>query len=119
MRNLARCLLVLCCLLAAASPALAGGDAGSDASLADLKREANQAAARWSRARAEQVRLHREVKGLERKVSDLEQRIGVLRQAAMRGAAVMYKRDSIVDSVAGLGDTEAVLGSARRTKLIG
>lgn len=119
MRFLARCLLVCCCLLAAAPPALAG-DAGSDAaSLADLKREANQAAARWSRARAEQVRLQRDVKGLERKVADLEQRMGVLRQAAMRGAAAMYKRDSVVDSVSGLGDTGAVLGSARRAKLIG
>jgi murein DD-endopeptidase MepM/ murein hydrolase activator NlpD len=120
MRYLARCLLVCCCLLAAASPALAGGDAGSDApALSDLKREANQAAARWSRARADQLRLQREVHGLEREVSDLERRMGVLRQAALRGATVMYKRDSIVDSMAGLGDTDAVLGSARRTKLIG
>ena len=119
MRFLARCLLVCCCLLAAAPPALAG-DAGSDAaSTADLKREANQAAARWSRARGEQVRLQRDVKGLERKVADLEQRMGVLRQAAMRGAAAMYKRDSVVDSVSGLGDMDAVLGSARRAKLIG
>jgi murein DD-endopeptidase MepM/ murein hydrolase activator NlpD len=106
--------------MAAASPALAGGDAGSDApALAELKREANQAAARWSRARADQVRLQREVTGLERRVSDLERRMEVLRQAALRGAAVMYKRDAIVDSVSGLGDTNAVLGSARRTKLIG
>lgn len=119
-RILARCLLVFCCLLAAASPALAGGEAGIDAAaMTALKREANQAAARWSRARAEQVKVAREVNGLERKVADLERRMGVLRQAAMRGAAAMYKRDSMVDSASGLGDTEAALGSARRSKLIG
>src|SRR5687767_14819865 len=106
MRSLARCLLVLCCLMVAATPAQARGDAGGDApAMGELKREANQAAARWSRARAEQVRLQREVTGLEGKVSDLEQRMAVLRQAAMRGAAVMYKRDSIVDAVAGVGDS--------------
>lgn len=119
-RILARCLLALCCLWAAASPALAGGDAGVDAAeMADLKREANQAAARWSRARAEQVKVSQEVTALERKVGDLERRMGILRQAATRGAASMYKRDTMVDSAAGLGDTDAALGSARRTKLIG
>ncbi len=119
-RFLARCLLAFCCLLAAASPALAGGEAGGDAAaMAELKREANQAAARWSRARAEQLKVGWEVNGLERKVADLERRMGMLRQAALRGAAAMYKRDSMVDSVSGLGDTEAVLGSARRSKLIG
>ena len=119
-RFLARCPLVLCCLLAAASPVLVGGTAGADApAMSELKREANEAAARWSRARADQVRLQRQVAGLERDVTDLERRMGVLRQAALRGAAAMYKRDSVVDSVAGLGDTDAALGSARRTKLIG
>ncbi len=118
-RNLARCLLVLCCLLAAASPALAG-DAGSDASaMAALKREANEAAGRWSRARAEQVRIHGEVTAIKRKVGELEQRVARLRQAASRGAAVMYKRDSVVDSVSGLGDTTGALVTARRTRLIG
>ncbi|MGH8976243.1 MAG: hypothetical protein ACRD0C_23890, partial [Acidimicrobiia bacterium] len=118
-RNLARCLLVLCCLLAAASPAMSGA-AGSDASaMAELKREANQAAARWSRARAEQVRIHGEIAALRHKVGDLEQRVAVLRQAASRGAAIMYKRDPMVDSVSGLGDTTGALVTARRTKLIG
>jgi murein DD-endopeptidase MepM/ murein hydrolase activator NlpD len=96
------------------------GAAGSDASaIAELKREANQAAARWSRARAEQVRVHGEIAALKDKVGDLEQRVAVLRQAASRGAAAMYMRDAMVDSVAGLGDTTGALVTARRTKLIG
>ena len=117
-RNLARCLLVLCCLLAAASPAGAG-DAGADAStMADIKRQANEAAARWSRARSEQVRIHEQVDDLRQQVGHLEQRMGRLRQAATRGAAAMYMRDSTVDAVEGLGHTRRVLGAARRAKLI-
>ncbi|MGH9001884.1 MAG: murein hydrolase activator EnvC family protein, partial [Acidimicrobiia bacterium] len=88
-------------------------------SLAEMKREANLAAARWSRARSEQVRIGRQVTGLKEKVGDLERRIALLRQAATRGAASMYQRDPVVDSVAGLGDAGAALDSARRTKLIG
>ncbi|MGH9041055.1 MAG: murein hydrolase activator EnvC family protein [Acidimicrobiia bacterium] len=116
---LARCLLVLCCLMAATSPTPAGGEEFDASALATLKREGNEAAARWSKARSDQLRINKEVTGLELRVSDLEGRMDLLRRAAARGTATMYKRDSVVDSVSGFGDTAAILGSARRTKLIG
>lgn len=97
----------------------AGDPVGGVASATDLKRQANEAAARHSRARSEYVRLESEVVSIERQVGELEQRMVLLRQATTRGAAALYKRDSIVDSVDGFGDGDALLGSARRMKLVG
>ena len=120
MRLLARCLLMFSCLSAAASPALAATDADPYAPpLVEIKRQANEAAVSYSRAEAHHERLEEQVRGLEDQVSILERRMGALRQAATRGAAVLYKRDAIVDSFWGLGDGEAVFLSAHRAKLMG
>jgi murein DD-endopeptidase MepM/ murein hydrolase activator NlpD len=120
MRLLARCLLMIGCLMAAAIPSSAGADTDPPAPpLVEIKRQANDAAARYSRAEAHHERLGAEVKGLEGQVSILEQRMGALRQAATRGAAVLYMRDAVVDSDWGLGDGDAVLRSAHRMKLMG
>jgi murein DD-endopeptidase MepM/ murein hydrolase activator NlpD len=110
------------CLMAAAIPSLAGADTDPNAPpppLDEIKRQANDAAARYSRAETHHVRLGAEVKGLEGQVSILEQRMGALRQAATRGAAVLYMRDAVVDSDWGLGDGDALLGAAHRMKLMG
>ena len=120
MRLLARCLLMIGCLMAAAIPSVAGADTDPNAPpLVEIKRQANDAAARYSRAEAHHERLGAEVKGLEGQVSILERRMGALRQAATRGAAVLYMRDAVVDSDWGLGDGDALLGAAHRMKLVG
>lgn len=120
--SLPRCFTVLVCLLAAAaSPAVAGEDAGAGAAaqLSELRREANAAAARYHQAENELARLNHEVAGLNAEIEALEARMGRLREAGTRGAALLYMRDAMVDSVAGLGDGSEILRSARRSKLVG
>jgi murein DD-endopeptidase MepM/ murein hydrolase activator NlpD len=119
MRRLARSLLVLSCLLAAASPAFAGGDAGDGAGeMADLRREANEAAGRYSQAQAEYERLTGDVADLERQVAEMEHRLAPLRQVATRGAAALYKRDAVVAAAGWMEEGDGLLQPAREAKLL-
>ena len=118
MRLLPRILLALVCLTAAAPPAGARQDAASEPRV-ELQRRANESASRLTRARAEHARLQDEAAALQGQVENLEHRMASLRQTTTRGAALLYKRDSINDSVSGFGDGEAVLSAARRTRLVG
>ena len=100
------------------SPAFAGVRGVRPPGMADLKRQANQAAARYSRAQSEHDRLDQEVAASKQRVDLLEQRMRSLRRAAMRETVALYTRDGISESMRGVVDGETVLRSVRRTKLV-
>jgi murein DD-endopeptidase MepM/ murein hydrolase activator NlpD len=120
-RLLAPWLILLACLTAAVSPALAreGGDPGAPGR-ADLQRTAKDSTARYLQAKAEVDRLAAEVALIEQRLAGVEQQQGALRALATRGAVALYMHDSTVDWLSGFGDGgEEVLQSARRAKLTG
>jgi murein DD-endopeptidase MepM/ murein hydrolase activator NlpD len=106
--------VLLGCLSLAAPPA----SAGKTPSPSKLKRQANQAAARYSRALATYNRLGDEIGKLERQVTKLEARLAPMREAVTRRALTLYKGDMGLDAVAILGGGGDPLRSARGARMV-
>ena len=106
--------VLLGCLSLAAPPA----SAGKTPSPSKLKRQANQAAARYSRALATYNRLGDDISKLERQVTKLEARLAPMREAVTRRALTLYKGDLGLDAVAILGGGGDPLRSARGARMV-
>jgi murein DD-endopeptidase MepM/ murein hydrolase activator NlpD len=83
-----------------------------------LKRQANQAAARYSRALATYNRLGDDIAKLERQVAKLETRLAPMREAVTRRALAIYKGDMGLGAVAALGVGGDPLRSARGARMV-
>jgi murein DD-endopeptidase MepM/ murein hydrolase activator NlpD len=120
MRPLLRILLLALCLSAAAAPAAAGGSRRADPppNLEDLKRQANQAARRYSQTQADYSRLGDELAKVERQVTELEGRLAPLRTIVTRRAVAVYQAGAGLEALVAFGDTPTVLQSARAAKLV-
>lgn len=86
--------------------------------MSQLKRQANQAAARFSRARAAYERLNNQIARLERQVGELRAQIVPLRQAVTRRAVTVYKGARELDALSELGSQPDPVESARGARLI-
>jgi murein DD-endopeptidase MepM/ murein hydrolase activator NlpD len=120
-RHLVPWLIVLACLSAAVSPALAreGGGPGAP-ERADLQREAKESTTRYRQAKADVDRLAAEVARIEKRLAGVEDKQADLRALATRGAVALYMHDASTDWMDGFGDGgEQVLQAARRARLIG
>lgn len=120
-RHLLRTLLLtVACLFLAVPPAGAGGGAraGRKPTLSQLKRQANQAAARFSRARAAYERLNNQIAKLERQVGQLRAEMVPLRQAVTRRAVAVYTGTRELDALSELGSRADLVDSARGARLV-
>jgi murein DD-endopeptidase MepM/ murein hydrolase activator NlpD len=106
--------VVLVCAGLAAPPA----SAGKTPDPSKLKRQANQAAARYSRALATYNRLSDDITKLERQVTKLEARLAPMREAVTRKALTIYKGDMGLGAVAALGVGGDPLRSARGARMV-
>ena len=120
-RRLAPWLVLIACLSAAGTPALAREGAGSDAPVkAELQRDLKESTARYRKAKAEVDRLSREIAKLETRLTGVDEQQESLRSLATKGAVALYMHDSTSDWAGGFGDGgEQVLEAARRARLIG
>ena len=128
MRPLNRC-VVLCLMVAAAAvvplgradargrrastTANPGGQpaaAPAPMSMGTLKRQANEAAARYAAAQSVYARLGDQIDGLERQISDLEGKIDPLRERITRQAVAVYQGDV---ATAAIHQFEAVAAAMR------
>jgi murein DD-endopeptidase MepM/ murein hydrolase activator NlpD len=105
--------VVLGCLSLVAPPALA-----KSANAGKLKRQANEAAARYSRALATYNRIGDDIEKLERHVAKLETRLAPLREAVTRRALSIYKGDTGLGALAILGGGNDPLRSARGARMV-
>ncbi|HEV7865074.1 MAG TPA: peptidoglycan DD-metalloendopeptidase family protein [Acidimicrobiia bacterium] len=114
-------LILLACLTAAVTPALAREGVSPDApGRADLQQHVRESTSRYRQAKAEVDRLAAEVARIEKRLAGVEDQQADLRALATRGAAALYMRDSSVDWLHGFGDGGAeVLDAARRARLVG
>jgi murein DD-endopeptidase MepM/ murein hydrolase activator NlpD len=106
--------VVLVCAGLAAPPA----SAGKTPDPSKLKRQASQAAARYSRALATYNRLGDDIAKLERQVTRLEARLAPMREAVTRKALTIYKGDMGLGAVAALGVGGDPLRSARGARMV-
>lgn len=122
MRFLIRCIVVLCLgVSAVAAPAGARNrPAGSDAqpTLAALKAQANQLAAKYAAARAAHARLGDQLAALERQVVELEGRLAPLREQVTRQAVALYQGDVTRAAVNSVEAAAAMLRSDRSVHLV-
>jgi murein DD-endopeptidase MepM/ murein hydrolase activator NlpD len=114
MRSLIRCLAL--CLLATAAALPAGAE--QPATIASLKAQANQAAAKYAVARATHARLGDQVAALERQLSDLEARLAPLREQVTREAVAVYQGDVAVDAVTHFQAAAAMMRSDRAAHMV-
>src|SRR5439155_25367533 len=112
MRLRIRC-LVLCLVTAAATvsptaadargrrgtPADPAAPAAAPVTLASLKTQANQAAAKYAAAQTVYARLGDQMEGLERQISGLEGKIAPLRDRITRQAVALYQGDVALAAV--------------------
>jgi len=114
-------LILVACLTAAVTPALAREGVDPDApGKADLQQHLKDSTAHYRQAKAEVDRLAAEVARIENRLAGVEGQQAALRSLATRGAAALYMHDATTDWLDGFGDGgENVLLAARRAKLIG
>jgi murein DD-endopeptidase MepM/ murein hydrolase activator NlpD len=112
-RHILFVVVVLGCLNLAAPPASA-----KSADPTKLKRQANQAAARYSRALATYNRIGDDIGKLERQVAKLETRLAPMREAVTRRALSIYKGDAGLSTLALLGGGNDPLRSARGARMV-
>jgi murein DD-endopeptidase MepM/ murein hydrolase activator NlpD len=134
MRSFLRC-LVLCLVTAAAavSPTAGAGargrptppdtarpspPAGQPVTIASLKAQANQAAAKYAAAQNVYENLGDQVLALERQVGELEARLAPLRQEVTRQAVAVYQGDVAVAAVNHLEAAAAMMRSDRAAHLV-
>ena len=121
MAILFRIVLLVFALLLAAFPSGAGASSGRPdrkPTISQLKREANQAAARFDRARVAYERLNDEVSALEQQVGRLRTEMAPLRDAVTRRAVALYKSARGLDALAGLGNQPDPVSSARGARIV-
>jgi murein DD-endopeptidase MepM/ murein hydrolase activator NlpD len=120
-RRLAPWLVLIACLSAAGTPALAREGVGSGApEKADLKRDMKESTARYRKAKTDLDRLAAEIAKIEVRLAGVDQQQEALRSLATKGAVALYMHDSTSDWADGFGDGgEQVLEAARRARLIG
>jgi murein DD-endopeptidase MepM/ murein hydrolase activator NlpD len=108
------------CLLLAVPPAGAGGRARPERkpTASELKRQANQAAARYSRARAVYERLNNEIARLERKVGELRSQMRPLREAVTKRAVAVYMGPRGFEALANLSRQSDPVQSARGVRIV-
>ncbi len=111
---------MLLSLLLAASPAGAGvpGRAERPPSMSELKRKANQAAARHDKAQAVLARIQNDIDKLERQVGRLQAGMAPLRAAVTRRAVVVYQGARGFDALAELGSQADPNVSARGARIV-
>jgi len=121
LRRLAPWLVLIACLSAAGTPALAreGADPGAPGR-AELQRDVKESTARYRQAKAEVDRLAAKISRLEKRLVGVDEQQAGLRSMATKGAVALYMHDSTSDWAGGFGDGgEQVLEAARRARLIG
>jgi murein DD-endopeptidase MepM/ murein hydrolase activator NlpD len=119
MRLLIRCLVLCLVITGAAVPAGARArQADPPASVAALRAEANQAAARYAAAQSVYAELGDEIADLERDVSDLHARLEPLRERITRQAVAVYKGDVALAAVSHFEAAAATLQSDRSAHLV-
>ena len=121
LRRFASWLVLIACLSAAETPALAREGPGSGGpGRAELQRDVKETSARYRKAKAEFDRLAAEIARIETRLVGVDQQQAELRTMATKGAVALYMQDSTADWSDGFGDGgEQVLEAARRARLIG
>jgi len=121
LRRFASWLVLIACLSAAETPALAREGAGSGApGRAELQRDVKETSARYRKAKAQFDRLASEIARIETRLVGVDHQQAELRAMATKGAVALYMHDSTSDWSDGFGDGgNQVLEAARRARLIG
>jgi murein DD-endopeptidase MepM/ murein hydrolase activator NlpD len=130
MRYLIRCLVLCLMVTAAAVPAGARGrptppktpsapaPADQPFTIASLKAQANQAAAKFAAAQTTFEKLGDQVNALERQIGDLEARLAPLRHEITRQAVAVYQGDVAVTAVNHIEAAAAMMRSDRAAHLV-
>ena len=130
MRYFIRCLVLCLMVIAAAVPAGARGrptppntakpsaPAEKPVTIAALKAQANQAAAKYAAAQSVFENLGDQVTALERQVAELEARLAPLRQEITRQAVAVYQGDVAVAAVNHIEAAAAMMRSDRAAHLV-
>jgi murein DD-endopeptidase MepM/ murein hydrolase activator NlpD len=130
MRLLIRCLVLCLMVTAAAVPAGARGRptpppqapaAPSDSqnsSVAALKAQAKEAAAKYSQAQTDYARLGDQVDALQQQIAGLEGRLAPLRQEITRQAVAVYQGDVAAAAVSHFEAVAAMMRSDRAAHLV-
>ena len=120
MSKLIRFLLIAFCLVLAASPAgaVVAARAEKKPTVSQLQRQADQAAGRFSKARASYERLGNDIADLERRVGETRARIAPLREAVTRRAVALYKGSRALETIADLGRVADPVESARGARIV-
>lgn len=125
-RSLVLCLVVISAAVPAgargrptpANPATAPAPAGQPVTIAALKAQANQAAAKYAAAQNVFESLGDQVVALERQVGELEARLAPLRREVTRQAVAVYQGDVAVAAVNHLEAAAAMMRSDRAAHLV-
>jgi murein DD-endopeptidase MepM/ murein hydrolase activator NlpD len=114
-------LVLIACLSAAGTPALAREGAGPTApGRAELQRDVKETSAKYRKAKADADRLAAEIARIEARLVGVDEQQAALRSMATKGAVALYMHDTTSDWADGFGDGgDQVLEAARRARLIG
>jgi peptidoglycan LD-endopeptidase LytH len=119
MASIRRFLVAVLALLVLAAPAdAAGGRPERPPTMAELKREANRAAARFAAAQADFERLDTRIAKLDRKIAGIEAGIVPLRASVTRRTTAIYRGTRTIDVIVPTEITSDPFESARATRFV-
>ena len=121
LRLFAPWLVLVACLNAAVTPAMAREGVSSDApDRRELHRDVKETNTRYRKAKAEVDKLAAEIARIEKRLVGVDAQQATLRSMATKGAVALYMRDTTLEWVDGFGDGgDEVLEAARRARLVG